>query len=182
MSGTEKWRNFLTNRGIGEESIWKFGLSGDDSRVVIPYVARNGDQTSERWRWLNPSEHGDSKYGGPPGMAVGIFNVRDLFRSPLYITEGEFDTIILSQAGRRAVGVPGGRAFKKAWVWGFCDTDCIVIGDGDKTGRDFASTLSGLLAPVANSVRALSTPEGSDINDLFLRGELDGWMKRYSLS
>jgi len=56
---------------------------------------------------------------------------------PLYIVEGEIDTLSLWGCGRYAVGAPGAHSWRDEWCEGWRDVPHIIaLGDGDGAGED----------------------------------------------
>lgn len=168
--------SYLEGRGISRVTAERFRLgvvvdpiSGHDQfigRLSIPAIGREGQVYSLRFRAIGD---GDPKYLGIPGVPTRLFNIRDIHEtqeSYICVTEGEIDSMILSQCGLPAVGVTGASAWKKhhaRMLSGF--STIFVFGDGDKAGQEFNRRVSETLT----SAVVLTLPGGSDVNDLYLR-------------
>jgi DNA primase len=172
-----KW---LRNRGISEESIEKFhlgyahnednGLERFHNSIAIPYLRPVIDQTkvaSIRFRYLNPRSH---KYDSMKGSKAHLFNVEATDAKDVYICEGEFDAIILTQLGFAAVGVPGAATFNPSWKYLFVGADTItLVFDSDETGEKGSLRIASLLGDVCPVIRRASLPQGTDVTDLYLK-------------
>jgi DNA primase len=164
---------FLYDRGFTAQDIYEFDLGYDKAQqaIWIPYFTM-GVETSGRFRLLHPS---NMKYLSPKGSRVHLYNVDDTNASTVYITEGEFDAMILRKLGFAAVGVPGASAFKREWRWLFRDADTVVLCfDADEAGQRGAHKIRAWISDVCEVVLSLPLPEGKDVNDAFLDGTLEG--------
>lgn len=166
------WQGWLARRGISPESIARFHLSYDEGRdaVRIPYLDAAGDLQQIRWRRLG---EGQPKYQSSTGAKAALYNVTDAVESPVYITEGEFDTISLVQAGFLAVGVPGATSFQPSWKWLFLGAQVHLVFDGDEAGKKGAYAVARHLNHVAAEVVIHNLPDGEDCNSLMLSGTLE---------
>lgn len=128
-----------------------------EGRLAIPFITPTGI-VHMRFRCLaeiaDPSheckEHKDhGKYEGPAGESTHLYNVSALHESQdvVGICEGELDALVATASGIPTVGVPGINNWKHFYYRLFDDYEkVIVIGDGDKAGRQFASTLANNIA------------------------------------
>lgn len=166
---------YLRGRGIDPEWSEKFRLgyvnvplSGDEAyagRLVIPGLGYGDVPYSMRFRSLDGA---NPKYLGKHG-STRLFNIRALHEAgdEIHITEGEIDAITLEMCGLRAVGVCGANSWKvhhPRMVIGF--TKVYVWGDGDDAGRAFSQKVADSV-PSAKIVRM---SEGTDVNDVYVRG------------
>jgi replicative DNA helicase len=146
---SEAWY-YLESRGITEETAERFRLGyvkepakGDEefrSRICIPYIRQAGI-VAQRFRTLGASE---LKYHSRLGIESGLFHVEALFSASdtCVITEGEFDTIILSQIGIPSVGISGTTGWKPHYRRIFEDFDrLIVFRDNDDAGKVLARNI-----------------------------------------
>ena len=168
---------YLTEeRGISRETLARFhiGLVPDDDPdfgeyagwISIPYLTPTGFVDI---RFRNPEPGGKPKYKSQPGAQGRIYNPTSILqaRDTLVISEGEFDTIILSQAGLHAIGIPGASAWRKPFelaVHGF--ENIIICEDGDDSGAG-----AGLTATIVKGLDWAKTVrfEGCDVNDYYLQ-------------
>lgn len=159
--------DYLQTRGITPETADLFNLRVDGNVLVIPYTsALDGSVITERRRLIDDSA--PMKYLGRAGEHLHLFNVRDTDCSPVYLTEGELDTIVLKQMGLDAVGVPGTNGFKDEWRWLFFESEVRVVFDGDDPGRRAGRKIASILGGVASDVFTINLPDGQDVNSLFL--------------
>lgn len=167
-------REYLRSRAL-EDAIGPFRLgvvrdpdplhADYEGRLAIGYLTPTG-VVSMRFRCLEDHdcrEDGCPKYIQPSGEPTHIYNVDALHKADTVIgvCEGELDAITATQAGLHSVGIPGAHNWKPFWYRLFDDFgQVIILGDGDKAGRGFASKL-------AHSIpggEAKVLPEGHDVN------------------
>ncbi|MEU9126558.1 toprim domain-containing protein [Kitasatospora sp. NPDC048540] len=142
--------------------------------LAIPYLDRNGQPLTVRFRCLQEHTHRDFFHGkyntikdDPPRM-YGIESVHQA-DDVIHVTEGELDRIILRKIGLHAVAMPGanmwaGRhrrmlaGFNRVYVWG----------DPDDAGAELVSKISRSL----RSAKGVRLREG-DVTDTYLAGGAD---------
>jgi DNA primase len=167
-------REYLEERGLHPTTIKKYKLGYDRQRdaIVIPYL--NALLEVRRFRYRNLS--GSPKYiwesGGERG--VHLFRVAATRKPRLWMTEGEFDAMLLSQMGFPAVAVPGAKLFKNEWRYLFAYTEQLTVvfdndvkPDGSNPGFEGAKRVSGILGPMVNQFRMVKLPPGQDVSDLY---------------
>lgn len=160
---TEEVRSYLNDRGLEDEVIngALLGLVVDpdpahsfyEGRLAIPYLTPTG-VVFMRFRCLEKhdcraQEPQCAKYISPKGDDTRLFNVSALHNAGavVAICEGELDALAATRAGLPSVGVPGASNWKPYYYRLFDDFDrVIILGDGDKAGREFASKLSQNIA------------------------------------
>jgi DNA primase len=179
--------SYLAARGIGPDAAagYRLGLVSDPDpaheqfygRLSIPYITPTG-VVYMRFRCLEPHDCGDmghGKYLGVSGDPTHLYNVQALHlaTSEIAVIEGEVDGLVSTEAGMPAVGVPGATNWKPFYYRLFDDFErVIVIGDGDKAGREFVATLARNLG---NSIRR-PMPEGHDVNSFVLEHGADAYL------
>ena len=179
--------SYLDARGIGPDAAsgYRLGLVVDpdpahhqyEGRLSIPFITPTG-VVYMRFRCLEDhdcSEFGHGKYQGPSGDNTHLYNVSSLHVAgdTVAITEGELDALISTEAGMPAVGVPGATNWKPFYYRLFDDYErVIIVGDGDKAGREFVATLARNLP---NSIRR-PMPEGYDVNSYVLEHGVDEYL------
>lgn len=179
--------SYLAARGIDQDAATGFRLglvSAPDpahhqyeGRLSIPFLTPTG-VVYMRFRCLEDHdcaalEHG--KYQGVSGQSTHLYNVDALHAAGdiVAVTEGELDALISTRAGIPAVGVPGATNWKPFYYRLFDDYERVVIvGDGDKAGREFVATLARNLP---NSIRR-PMPEGYDVNSFVLERGVDEYL------
>jgi DNA primase len=175
---------YLQSRGITEQTAVMFRLGfvrepemGHEpyvGKLAIPYLTPTG-VIDIRFRSLNSD--GGPKYMSRPGATTHIFNINALSNDSdvLAICEGELDTVVATQAGFSAVGLPGANNWKSFYNRVLADwSKVILLCDGDNAGREMAKHLSREL----DNVFPVFMPEGQDVNDVYLAEGADGLRKR----
>lgn len=175
---------YLEARGIQEETARMFRLgfvrepeTGHEpyvGKLAIPYLTPAGP-IDIRFRSLG--DDSGPKYMSRPGASTHIFNIMALNTEAPFLTvcEGELDTVVATQAGFTAVGLPGANNWKPFYARVLADWEKIVLFcDGDNAGREMAKNLSREL----DNVVAVFMPDGQDVNDVFMSEGADGLRKR----
>ena len=175
---------YLQTRGITEQTARMFRLGfvrepemGHEpyvGKLAIPYLTPSG-VIDIRFRSLNSD--GGPKYMSRPGATTHIFNIGALSNDSdvLAICEGELDTVVATQAGFSAVGLPGANNWKSFYNRVLADwAKVILLCDGDNAGREMAKHLSREL----DNVFPVFMPEGQDVNDVYLAEGADGLRRR----
>jgi DNA primase len=179
---------YLGSRGITEETArtFRLGFVGSPEvghepyvgKLSIPYLTPAGS-IDIRFRSLGIDTAGP-KYLSRPGASTHIYNINALNRDDdaLIVCEGELDTVVATQAGFTAVGLPGANNWKPFYSRVLADWDkVILLCDGDNAGREMAKNLSREL----DNVFPVFMPEGQDVNDVYLQEGADGLRKRVGI-
>jgi DNA primase len=137
---------YLLSRGITEETARMFRLgfvknpeTGHElyqGKLSIPYLTPAG-VIDIRFRSL--SNDSGPKYLSRPGASTHIYNIGALSRDNgmLVVCEGEIDTIIATQVGFIAVGLPGANNWKQFYSRVLDGWEKIMLFcDGDNAGRE----------------------------------------------
>jgi DNA primase len=143
-------------------------------KLAIPYLTPSG-VIDIRFRSLNADS--GPKYLSRPGASTHIFNVAALNTDSdvLFICEGEIDTMIATQVGFAAVGLPGANNWKPFYSRVLADWEKIMLFcDGDNAGKEMAKTITREL----DNVFPIFMPENCDVNDVFLAEGAEGLHKR----
>lgn len=175
---------YLASRGITEETARTFRLgfvanpeTGHElyqGKLAIPYLTPSG-VIDMRFRSLNADS--GPKYLSRPGASTHIYNIGALSQDTemLVVCEGEIDTIIATQVGFTAVGLPGANNWKPFYSRVLDGWDKIMLFcDGDNAGREMAKTISREL----DNVFPVFMPDNQDVNDVFLAEGAEGLRKR----
>jgi len=175
---------YLESRGITEETARMFHLgfvanpeTGHElyvGKLAIPYITPSG-VIDIRFRSL--ANDAGPKYLSRPGASTHIFNVTALEQDAdvLVICEGEIDTIIATQVGFAAVGLPGANNWKPFYSRVLADWEKIMLFcDGDNAGREMAKNITREL----DNVFPVFMPENCDVNDVYLQEGAEGLRKR----
>lgn len=178
---------YLTSRGITEETARMFRLgfvknpeTGHElyqGKLAIPYLTPSG-VIDIRFRSLNADS--GPKYLSRPGASTHIYNIGALSQDNgmLVVCEGEIDTIIATQVGFIAVGLPGANNWKQFYSRVLDGWEKIMLFcDGDNAGREMAKTISREL----DNVFPVFMPDNCDVNDVFLAEGAEGLRKRVGI-
>jgi len=143
-------------------------------KLAIPYITPTG-VIDIRFRSVNADT--GPKYLTRPGATSHIFNVNALTSESnmLVICEGEIDTMIATQVGFAAVGLPGANNWKPFYARVLADWEKIMLFcDGDNAGKEMAKTITREL----DNVFPVFMPDNQDVNDVFLAEGAEGLRKR----
>jgi twinkle protein len=179
---------YLKSRGITEETarIFRLGFVASPEtghelylgKLSIPYITPSG-VVDIRFRSL--SNDTGPKYLSRPGATTHIYNITALNKDSgmLVVCEGEIDTIIASQVGFTAVGLPGANNWKHYYSRVLDGWDKIMLFcDGDNAGREMAKNISREL----DNVFPVFMPDNQDVNDVFLTEGADGLRRRVGIT
>lgn len=165
---------YLESRGISRDTAerWQLGyvetpLPGHEDfvgRLAIPYLTPAGPLCI-KFRCVESHDckaTGCVKYLGEPNESrlFGVWNFRH--DDPvMHICEGELDAIVATQAGLRAVGVPGATTWQSFWDYLFEGyEEVVLLRDGDSAGREMSNKLAARLP----NLRVVKMPEGEDVS------------------
>ncbi|MFJ3775202.1 toprim domain-containing protein [Streptomyces sp. NPDC090075] len=180
---TPEVAKYLLDRGIGREEAVanRLGLVADPApghekyrgMLAIPYLDRNGQPLTVRFRCLQEHNHRDyfhGKYNTITADIPRMYGVGSIHQAgaEIHVTEGELDRIILRKLGLHAVAIPGanmwfGRhrrmlaGFNRVWVWS----------DPDDAGAE----LLGKITRALRSAKAVRLK--ADVTDTYLAGGAD---------
>lgn len=140
-------------------------------RLAIPYLDRHDKPLTIRFRCLQNhrcKDAGCPKYLPITGHPSRVYNVGAIHRAEdeIHVTEGELDTVILTQLGLHSVAIPGASGFQghhrrmlagfnRVWVWG----------DPDSAGNAFTQKVCNML----HSARGVRLRDG-DVTETYLKG------------
>ena len=115
------------------------------------------------------------KYQSTAGVANRLFN-GDILKTlkkgeRVYLCEGEFDTMILEQYGKHAVGVLGVSNYEDDTIKRLNDFDLVIAFDSDEQGRKEALKISNIFyKQTGREVIREKLPEGiKDITELIVK-------------
>jgi DNA primase len=156
----------LQGYGIGEVVTPLPGHEGWTKWIALPYP--NPDSSVRLWRFRRTDE-GEPKYMQEPGKGMHLYLVVRSAHPTVWVTEGEFDALLLNQLGYPAVGVPGSTNWKDEWRFLFAHADSVrIVTDADQPGQKLAQVLARSISKVA-ATRVVELPDGLDVTDCFLQ-------------
>lgn len=149
-------RRYLNGRGLDDETIYESRIGYTGRAFAIPIYDKNRCLQTIRYRRDDNAGTVGPKYWGTAGRNQSFLYVPPLFdwRSgwrqaceadginydtvrPVVLCEGEFDALILAQAGVRAVSMTNGvNAFNEAHIPLFDNAPVWLCFDSDEPGRE----------------------------------------------
>ncbi|WP_438470817.1 topoisomerase [Streptomyces asiaticus] len=180
---TPEVAKYLLDRGIGRDEAvrYRLGLVADPApghekyrgMLAIPYLGRDGQPLTVRFRCLLEHNHRDyfhGKYNTIKDDIPRMYGIDSIHQADdeIHVAEGELDRIVLRKVGLHAVGVPGanmwfGRhrrmlaGFNRVWVWS----------DPDDAGAE----LLGKITRALRSAKAVRLK--ADVTDTYLEHGAD---------
>lgn len=134
--------------------------------IAIPYFDAQHRHRATRYRHLRPGTR--NKYDAPAGSSRHLYGVEAISSPVVYVTEGEFDSLILRQLGAAAVAIPGAQSWDRSWRWLFRDCDLVVVAlDSDEEGTKAQRKVASQVATVTE-VETIDLPAGMDVTELWL--------------
>lgn len=181
---TEEGLSYLAGRGISTDSVKTFRLGqvidplpGHEmmrGRIVIPYIKKLAT-VCLKFRCIE--DHDCKLAKCPKYLNDGnqwLFNTADLDVPSSYvaIAEGEFDAIILHQAGIPAIGIPGVDAWKSHEWWPELlrgHRKAFIYADNDTSkDKNYGHDLAKRIMHDVPRARLVTLPEDSDVTDTYL--------------
>lgn len=154
----------LHSFGITDETIDKYKIGYDDTRIVIPIRSRTGQLVNIR-KYL------------PPFRRLGVtntpkcINIKNLgsaryfpyeaFEDPsneIFIVEGEKDCLAARSQGINAVTSTGGSAIPTEELALFRNKHVVLMLDSDNTGKTCTNKYIGYLKNLAADIRVITLP------------------------
>jgi len=164
------------DRGLPVTALHPWNLGWTGYTYAIPYLDPSGNMVDIRtWK---PGGRAIST----AGIEVGLFGAHRLNRdlaAPVYICEGEWDTVAWDEALRQAgepgivVGVPGAGVLKTDWVPWFAGRTVHTLYDNDGAGEHGELLVEKRLKTAVQSLTYLhwpaGLPVGYDVRDWVIR-------------
>src|SRR6476619_5888263 len=173
----ESARVWLSARGLSRHTISTANLGfvgrpAKDSHsrfrgaISIPYHNPDGGVRTIRFRYFQGAY--TNKYDNIRGQKVHLYQVAQTTRPHVWLCEGEFDSLILTQMGFPAVGIPGSQSFNPSWKYLFTNCESVsLVFDSDEAGRKGADRLGSILGDVVSTLRRINLPPGMDVTDMY---------------
>ena len=174
LRNADLMRWFTEHRGYTVETVDKYQLGWDGTRVTIPIRDAAGKLVNVR-RYLRDSKGSQGKMlGFAPGFnEARLFPIDALSDAEIILVEGEWDAMLLRQYGFNAMSVTSGAGiFNNEWVELFSDKQVTICYDNDKAGQDgaiaVATKLSTNLLATVLIAQIPGLPEKGDVTDFFV--------------
>lgn len=170
--------DWLRARGLTDASIKRGGLGRVinplrpqhhrfTGAITIPYRNPQGGVRTIRFRYFQGAY--TNKYDSLKGQKQHLYEVANTARPRVWVCEGEFDALILTQMGFPAVGVPGVSSFNPSWKYLFANAEEVsLVFDSDDAGRRGADRLGSILGDVVDTLRRINLPPGFDVTDMYM--------------
>ena len=161
----EEW---LISRGITPEVILSSKINTNQgSSIAIPIFDKQGNHLFNKYRRDPDLDYQGKyvpKYKYDKGSSSALYNLQKGLRSPVFITEGEFDALRIESAGFCAVSSTGGSGtFDPEWAEYFKDLEVFIVYDRDEAGFKGSARVQSII-PWAKII-TLPKFEGKDITD-----------------
>lgn len=160
-------------RGLTQDTLREYQIGHDGQRYYIP--VRDSEARIVNIRRYKPGAAAvDKMISWRPGF--GAARLYPEYESeqdnnlPVYILEGEMDTLLARQMGLNAITTTGGAGtWREEWNERFRDLAVVVCYDHDEAGRIGALNVARNLHNIARSIRIvtipLAEPPGADFTD-----------------
>ena len=179
---SSKVQEYLKLRGIGLDVCKKYRVGESDGNIAFPYYDDNNKLVLMKFR--RPEKYsgkGQKAWREEGGKA--IFWGMDLCRSdkPLIITEGEFDTLSLTECGLiNVVSVPSGAedmtCIDNCWDWLQQFKKIVIWPDNDEPGQEMCRKL---ISKLGSWRCAVVESAYKDANECLFRAGHDGVIRDY---
>lgn len=172
MASPSRLQFIMERRGWTEETIIKFGIGHDSARYTIPVYDSDGQLRNIR-RYLPDAKESKFKMlSWREGYGMGrLFPIPMINEDqPIYVLEGELDTILARQLGLNAVsGTTGAETWREDWNEHFVGKRVVVCYDNDAAGHTGSRKVAMSLRDVAAEIKIvkipLAEPKGADFTD-----------------
>jgi DNA primase len=160
-------KSFLKNhRGINEDSMRKFKLGYDGSRLLIPVRDVDGAYVNVR----KYSTSADAKYlPWDSGYSASLFPINNLLDSDLVLlVEGELDAVLADQLGYPSLTTFGANTWSEGWNHLFANKIVYICYDNDDAGDEGRKKVAKNIYEYASSVNFVDLPveeKGADFTD-----------------
>lgn len=181
-------QKYLEGRGLDVNTIVEAQLgyvypngSRFSRSIAIPYFDVQGRHRLTRYRRLDPNA--PLKYDWLKGSHSHLYGIERVDQPVVYICEGEFDSLILTQCGFPAVGLTGAMHFQRPWRFLFRNSDMVIVvmdtdqSKKDEQGREVGMTGQRAAQKIAAAIGTVTDvdivelPMGMDVTDLYLKDE-----------
>lgn len=177
----DKIKTWLLERNISEKVLGDSGIHWNGNKIVIPVRDVAGKFIFNKYR-KNPfsinSE--EPKYTYEKGSTSSLYNAHNIQPNrPVFIVEGELDSLLLQSCGLNAVSSTGGSgSFKPEWASFIRDktNEIYICYDRDAAGFKGAIRVQQML-PCAKIIMLPYTLKGKDITDFFFQYKMPQFLE-----
>lgn len=178
LSDTTLLQTIYAKHGITIDTIRKYeiGVYPHNNRVTIPVPDGKGGYSDIRQYKYGKLADGEPKIVSRAKAATALFCAGDIATADtVYLTEGEFKALLLSQFGVVAVtGTHGAGSWDDKFDRVFKDKHVVIVYDVDKPGRKNAEKRCITLFRHAKSVKNVylvdvEDIDGGDVTDYFVK-------------
>lgn len=146
-------------RGYTDDTIAKFQLGFDGDRIWVPIKFREHVVNVRRWNWTHDASQAKFLHYGRDYGEAKLFPDVNLEANPLYLFEGEPDTMLATQLGLNAITQTGGAGtWRDSFNEYFEGKDVVICYDADRAGTVGAMDVALRLLPLVKSVKIIHLP------------------------
>jgi len=171
---TEEAIKYAYKRKISLNTLKAFNITQKDKMYVFPFYDENNELTFIKYRPIGAIKEGQKKAFREVDTKPILFNMNNIdITKPLVITEGEFDTLAVYEAGyKNVVSVPSGASdlswIQNCWEWLEKINKIILFGDNDAVGKEM---INKVILKLGEYKCYVATHEYKDANEvLFYKG------------
>lgn len=144
---SEKAIEYAYKRKISLTTLKAFNITQKDNNYVFSYYDENNVLTFVKYRPIGKIKEDQKKAFREADTKPILFNMNNIdITKPVVITEGEFDTLAVYEAGyKNVISVPSGSSdftwIETCWNWLDNLNKIILFGDNDKPGREMINNV-----------------------------------------
>ena len=175
-----KIKEWLLARGISQKVIFESNIKWNGYKISIPVYDINRKLLFHKYR-RNPfvQNTDEPKYSYDRGAVSSLYNIqKPINPGPIFVVEGELDSLVLESFGINAVSSTGGSGtFKEEWadLLNSLPNDIYICYDRDMAGVKGALRVQQMI-PRAKIVFFPFTLKGKDVTDFFLQYKMVDFM------
>lgn len=176
-----KIKEWLLARKISDKVLFESNVKWNGYKIAIPVYDVSGKLLFHKYR-RNPflQNTNEPKYTYDKGAVSSLYNIqKELNPGPIFIVEGELDSLMLNSFNVNTVSSTGGSGtFKEEWAdWlNSKSNDIYICYDRDMAGVKGALRVQQLL-PTAKIVFLPYTLKGKDVTDFFMQYKMVDFLK-----
>lgn len=163
----------ITDRILEENEI---GWSDKTNEIVIPIFNTTKDVVFNKRR-RDPLVTDGPKYRYDSGAEMALYGIHQRLDSPIFITEGELDALLLQSLGMCAVSSTGGaQSFHHEWRNYFQGLDTYICFDNDEAGMEGMIKVQSII-PHAKVLIVPQEESVKDVTDYFKKHTVNEWIQ-----
>lgn len=176
----DKITTWLLERKISSQVLEDSKIHWNGNKIVIPVRDLSGKFVFNKYRKNPFSVNDEPKYTYEKGSSATLYNAHNIVPNrPVFIVEGELDSLLLQSCGLNAVSSTGGSgSFKQEWADFIRDktNEIYICYDRDAAGFKGAIRVQQML-PIAKIIMLPYTLKGKDITDFFFQYKMPQFLE-----